>query len=78
MPADARSGRWLAIEMNVKRVETWAWVLIYVGLIAVALGLAVQRGDAAFGWGMAATGAALVAVGVLLIWIRSRMTIDNH
>jgi len=34
--------------MNVKRVETWAWVLIYVGLIAVALGLAVQRSDAAF------------------------------
>ena len=63
---------------RAQRLEKWCWILIFLGMVLLPLGLAVQRSDAALGWGIAVAGAALVAIGVLLIWIRSRMTIDNN
>ncbi len=59
--------------MNTRRIDTWVWVLIYLGMILLALGLAMQREGASLGWGIAVLGMALVAVGVVLIWVRSRM-----
>jgi hypothetical protein len=58
--------------MSTARLEIWIWVLIYGGLLAVGLGLSVQRGDGALGWGIVAVGAVASAAGVLLIWVRSR------
>lgn len=49
-------------------------MLIYGGLIALALGLAIARlGGAAGAW-LAAFGGALIVAGVVLIWWRSRMS----
>ena len=59
--------------MTPARVEFWAWVLIYGGLGLVGLGLAVQRSDASLGWSITAVGGAIAAVGVALVWLRSRM-----
>jgi hypothetical protein len=56
-----------------KRVEIWTWVLIYLGLILLGLGLSVQRGDGALGWGLMTVGGVCVGVGSALIWVRSRM-----
>jgi hypothetical protein len=56
-----------------KSVEALAWVLLYGGLLLLVLGLAVERAQAALGWGLVALGAVVAAVGVLLIWIRSKM-----
>lgn len=54
-------------------IETWVWVLIYGGLLAVGLGLAMQQqGAAAAGWVLVVGGAVAAAAGVLLIWLRSR------
>ncbi len=55
------------------RIQKWIWILIYLGIVLLALGLSVQRSDAALGWGIAAPGIALIVVGVVLIWVRSRM-----
>ena len=55
------------------RIQKWCWILIYVGMLLIALGLSVQRSDAALGWGIAAPGIDSIAVGVVLIWVRSRM-----
>ncbi|MES2101744.1 MAG: hypothetical protein V4569_18110 [Pseudomonadota bacterium] len=55
------------------RIQKWIWILIYLGMILLALGLSVQRSDAALGWGIAVPGIALIVVGIVLIWIRSRM-----
>ncbi len=55
------------------RVQKWVWILIYLGMILLALGLSVQRSDASIGWVIAALGIAAIGVGILLIWIRSRM-----
>ena len=55
------------------RIQKWIWILIYLGMILLALGLAVQRSDTALGWGIAAPGIAAIAAGIVLIWVRSRM-----
>jgi hypothetical protein len=59
--------------MKPAAVETLVWVLIYVGLLLVVLGLAVQRLEVALGWSLVGVGAVMAAVGVALIWVRSRM-----
>ena len=60
--------------MSTARIDSWIWVLVYGGLIVFGVGLTVQRSDEAFGWVIALFGALLIAVGVLLVWIRSRAT----
>ena len=70
--------------MNTQRVETWVWVLVYLGLVLIGVGMSVQRSDATLGWVITAAGVVLEALGVLLIWVRSRATddastqADNH
>jgi len=59
--------------MSASRVEVWVWVLIYGGLIAAGLGVAVQRSDMALGWGLTIGGAVVAALGVVLIVVRARM-----
>ncbi|MEO8057210.1 MAG: hypothetical protein ABI671_02715 [Burkholderiales bacterium] len=58
--------------MNTKRVEGWVWVLVYLGLVLIGVGMSVQRTDAALGWGITLAGIVLDALGCLLIWVRSR------
>jgi membrane protein DedA with SNARE-associated domain len=59
--------------MRAKQVQNWVWILIYAGMILFALGMAVRQRDPALGGAIALPGVALVAIGIVLIWIRSRM-----
>lgn len=56
------------------RIQTWAWVLIYGGLLLLVLGLATRRNDEAIGWPMVVIGGVVAAAGFVLIWMRSRMS----
>ncbi len=60
--------------MNNKQLETWAWVLIYGGLILITLGLFLVRAtqDSILGLGLFVIGAGLLLVGIVFIWLRSR------
>jgi hypothetical protein len=58
--------------MSNPRLEVLIWVLIYGGLLAVCLGLFVQRGNDPLGWSIVVGGGVASAIGVLLIWVRSR------
>lgn len=60
-------------EQKRRRVEQLIWVYIYGGLFAVVLGIATGRNDAALGWWIAVPGAIVAGVGVVLIYVRSRM-----
>ena len=55
------------------RLEALTWVLIYAGLLAVFWGIWVERADEETGWLMMAGGALAGAIGVALIYIRSRI-----
>jgi hypothetical protein len=63
----------MASLLALKRVQQLVWVLIYGGLLALVLGLSVQRTDDALGWSLVAGGALVALVGVVLIFVRSRM-----
>jgi glucan phosphoethanolaminetransferase (alkaline phosphatase superfamily) len=54
-------------------LEKWIWILIYGGLFMLILGIATGRTDATLGWFMAVPGAAVALVGVVLIYVRSRL-----
>jgi hypothetical protein len=60
--------------MRTDTIETWVWVLIYGGLIAVGLGLAVRHALGGLSQGLLVLGAVSVATGVVLIVVRSRMS----
>jgi len=49
------------------------WALMYGGLLGVGLGVALLHTGEAFGWGVVVAGAVVVAIGILLLWVRSRM-----
>ena len=70
------AGRSGGLATRARKIETWVWVLIYAGLLLLGLGLAIARQDGALGWSVAAVGAAGVAMGLVLIWIRSRIDIS--
>ena len=54
-------------------LEKWIWILIYGGLFLLILGIATGRANEAVGWSVAIPGAALAAVGIVLIYVRSRL-----
>ncbi len=59
--------------MSKRGVETLIWVLVYGGLLAVCLALFVAPRSAGMGWTLGVAGGAAAAVGVLLVYVRSRM-----
>ena len=58
------------------RLDGLIWVLIYGGLFAAVLGFASRHGSPLTGWALMVGGAATSAVGVVLIWVRSRLSDD--
>lgn len=63
--------------MKPSTTEKLVWILIYGGLLAVGLGVALQqRGSPALGWTLTVGGGIVAAAGVVLIWVRSRQKDD--
>ena len=59
--------------LRLIRLERLVWTLIYAGLLALVLGgFMLARGDTAGHWWIGG-GALVAAVGVLLIYVRSRL-----
>ncbi|MCY7318658.1 MAG: hypothetical protein LH617_08000 [Ramlibacter sp.] len=59
------------------RLDRLIWILIYGGLFAVVLGYASRESAATTGWTLMVVGGSLSAVGVVLIWVRSRLGPDT-
>lgn len=54
-------------------IETWTWVLIFGGLLVLSLSWFVEDSQAVLAASLAIAGAVATGVGVLLIYLRSRM-----
>ena len=59
--------------VGLMRLERTIWTLIYAGLLALVLGVFMDRGGSAAGVTVSFVGAAVAVVGVVLIFVRSRM-----
>ena len=59
------------------RLDVLIWVLIFGGMFAVVLGFASHQVAPATGWSLMVFGGCIVAVGVVLIGVRSRLGPDN-
>lgn len=63
---------------SIARLQQLIWVLIYVGLLTLVLGLSVQRaGGHALGWCLVSGGGLIAAAGFALIYLRSRLSTDD-
>ncbi|SFC61498.1 hypothetical protein SAMN05216344_12514 [Polaromonas sp. OV174] len=60
----------------VARLQALIWVLIYGGLLALVLGLSVERLDEDTGWTMVVGGGIVAGLGFALIYVRSRLKVD--
>ena len=49
------------------------WVYIYGGLLSIVIASFVRPTDASIAWWMTVIGGAVVALGVVLIYVRSRL-----
>ncbi len=62
---------------NLKRLQALIWVLIYGGLLTLVLGLSMDRTDDVTGWPIVVSGGGLALLGVVLIYVRSRLKVDE-
>lgn len=63
----------MAATQSHATLEKWIWILIYGGLFLLILGIATGRTEVALGWSMAVPGVVIALVGVVLIYVRSRL-----
>ena len=60
--------------LTLQRLQNLTWVLIYAGLFGLVVGGIARREDNLLGTLLMVAGAAAAVLGVVLIWVRSRMT----
>lgn len=59
--------------VGLMRLETLVWVLIYGGLLTLVIGAFMARGQDGAGLAMMVGGGLLAAIGMVLIYVRSRL-----
>jgi vacuolar-type H+-ATPase subunit I/STV1 len=58
-------------------IERLVWIFLYVGLFAVVLGIASLKYHAAGAWSLIVGGGVLAVAGLVLVWVRSRLSQDS-
>ncbi|MBP6850168.1 MAG: hypothetical protein KA164_01110 [Rhodoferax sp.] len=59
--------------LRLARLETLIWILIYGGLLTLIVGAFMGRSEEGAGGEVMVVGALLAVVGVVLIYVRSRL-----
>ena len=59
--------------LRPEQLDTAIWLFIYGGIALLGLGLFVIPVEVTLGWAIAPVGVLLIAIGVLLLWLRSRI-----
>ena len=63
----------MVAKIVLTRLQKLIWVYIYGGLLSIVIATFVRRTDDATAWWMTAIGSAVVVLGVVLIYVRSRL-----
>jgi hypothetical protein len=63
----------MASARTLARLDTLAWVLIYVGLLVLVLGIASHGATRIGGWSLSVVGGLATVAGIVLIVVRSRL-----
>ena len=63
----------MASKTMLSRLQKLIWVYIYGGLLSIVIGTFVRRTDESTAWWMTAIGGAVVLLGAVLIYVRSRL-----
>jgi vacuolar-type H+-ATPase subunit I/STV1 len=65
----------MSFEKTIAWMERLIWILIYLGLFTLVLGLATlsRHVAAVASWSLIIVGGLLAVAGVVLIWVRSRL-----
>ncbi len=62
---------------TIARLDSLVWGLIFGGLFVLSLGMATLDEVPAVGWGLGILGSIAAAAGVILIFVRARLTADS-
>ena len=63
----------MVAKIVLTRLQKLIWVYIYGGLLSIVIASFVRRTDAPTAWWMTVIGGAVVFLGVVLIYVRSRL-----
>jgi len=63
----------MASRSTLMWIQRLVWICIYGGLLAIVLGIFLARTDAEQASSIQSVGGVLVAIGILLIYVRSRL-----
>ncbi len=63
----------MVAKIVLTRLQKLIWVYIYGGLLSIVIATFVRRTDESTAWWMTAIGGAVVVLGVVLIYVRSRL-----
>ncbi len=58
---------------TAQTLDRLIWVLIFGGLALLSIGLFIERSHDPVGWTLVGAGGIAAAVGVVLVWVRSRL-----
>ena len=61
------------MKRSTARYDKTVWILIFGGLLVLGPGFALLRADEPWGWLVVVAGGAAALVGVVLVYVRSRM-----
>ena len=67
----------MASARTLARIDRLAWIFLYLGLFTVVLGIASLQFHAAAAWSLIIVGSLLAVAGVVLVWVRSRLSLDS-
>ena len=59
--------------MKASTLDKLIWPLIYGGILLLLLGISVTAADPPLGWSLVGIGIALAVIGVLFVYLRSRI-----
>lgn len=66
----------MASARTLARIERLAWIFLYLGLFTLVLGIASLKYHAGGAWSLIVVGGVLAVAGGVLIWVRSRLSLD--